>query len=88
MSELPTPPAARHTRTHSAVVCCAVPPGRSISELTSKVSQLELDSSAVDGLREGIKGIDDAIDKVGGCCGWAWAGWWVCLKAHAGMGFC
>lgn len=35
-----------------------------IGELTSKVSQLEADSSAVDGLRDGIKGLDDAIDKV------------------------
>ncbi|KAL4430001.1 hypothetical protein ABPG77_004371 [Micractinium sp. CCAP 211/92] len=35
-----------------------------IGELTSKVSQLEQDSSAVDGLREGIKGIDGAIDKI------------------------
>jgi hypothetical protein len=38
-----------------------------IGELTSKVSQLEADSSAVDGLRDGIKGIDDAIDKVRRC---------------------
>lgn len=30
------------------------------------MTQLEADSSAVDGLRDGIKGIDDAIDKVQG----------------------
>jgi uncharacterized coiled-coil DUF342 family protein len=35
-----------------------------IGELTSKVSQLEADSSAVDGLRDGIKGLDEAIDKI------------------------
>ena len=41
-----------------------------IGELTSKVSQLEADSSAVDGLRDGIKGIDEAINKARcACCG-------------------
>jgi len=38
-------------------------PCSTIGELTSKVSQLEADSSAVDGLRDGIKGIDEAINK-------------------------
>ena len=37
-----------------------------IGELTSKAGQLEADTSSVDGLRDGIKGIDAAIDKVGG----------------------
>ena len=55
---LPTASPSLCVPVHS-VLCCSA-----IGELTSKATQLDTDSSAVDGLREGIKGMDDAIDKV------------------------
>jgi hypothetical protein len=50
-----------------------------IGELTSKAGQLEADNSSVDGLRDGIKGIDGAIDKVSGMgeCVGGWVSGWV-----------
>lgn len=50
------------------------------------MSQLEADSSAVDGLRDGIKGIDGAIDKVGSTAGGGWIDWQAEGEQKQGMG--